>query len=65
MIDDIIKQLEFRYELNKFLKRYSFEQLFEREDEFLVKFAVFKQTRIGQIWLRKPLGQAYLQWQGS
>lgn len=64
----IIKALDFKYDLNKGLKRYNydFETFFSHGDAmFLALFAEFLITRIGQIWLTKRIGQAYLYWQQS
>lgn len=63
-----IKALQFKHDLNKGLKRYNydFERFFTHGDAmFLVIFAEFLRTRIGQIWLTKLTGQAYLYWQHS
>lgn len=62
---DIIEQLEFKYKINKALKRgKTFDQIFE-DPGFLDDFHSFLNGRIGQIWLRKENGWKFARWQQS
>lgn len=61
MKDDIIKQLYFKYELNKRIADFGFDAIVE-DLEFLSRIAEFKTTKIGKIWLSKPFGKAYIEW---
>lgn len=61
----IIEQLEFKYHLNKALRRgRTFDELFGHED-FHRDFTQFLEGKIGKIWMKKEYGWQYVCWQRS
>jgi len=68
---DNIKALYFKRDLNRRIKKWrnlgiTFDELWESyltEEEYHQEFSEFLNTRVGQIWLKKPEGQTYLKWQ--
>jgi len=60
----VIDRLEVMANMNKRLKRDSFEQLF-RDDEFTIKFVDFVGSRQHEKWLTKPEGRLYTRWNSS
>ena len=62
----MINILEFRFILNKKLKKQTFDEIFDEADiEFLSDFDNFICSKIGQIWLKKINGKKYVEWQST
>ena len=59
-----IDAIQFMTQMNKDLKKSSFDQLF-LDPNFGDNFSSFIRSRIGLIWLKKPQGAAYTRWQKS
>lgn len=70
---DNIEALYFKRELNRRIKKWrnlgiTFEELWEAyltEEEYHQQFSEFLRTKVGQIWLKKPEGLTYQQWQNG
>lgn len=69
---DTIEALEFKYGLNKFLRKYmnnhrciTVWDCYFADSITYEKFSSFLRTKTGQKWLKSDLGKGYLKWQGE